>query len=183
MFASSKNSPKFYQNLRFKSNWYDMIDQHPEDAFHQAKMHIEEQSKRPLRSPHNDSQYRTDENMRNHEIIKIDGRRRCRNHYQLINPHRVGKNVPNTEHPFPLIKNIFRKVKNKSYYVLATRFVYQDEDFMIIDVIGKRFHVIEVANFNTSSFKLVPPIEVEHILRVISFRAMTTLASLEIDQR
>ena len=73
----------------------------------------------------------------------------------------MGKNVPNAEHPFPLIKNIFRKVKNKSYYVLATRFVYQDEDFMIIDVIGKRFHVIEVANFNTSSFKLVPPIEVE----------------------
>ena len=51
-------------------------------------------------------------------------------------------------------------MKNESYYVLATRFVYQDDGHHI-DVIGKRCHVIEVANFDTSSFKLVLPIEVE----------------------
>lgn len=66
-------------NIKFKDYLIDVAKILISENKNESLSYIQdEQSKRPLRSPHNDPSYRTDGNMRNHEIIKIDGRRRCK---------------------------------------------------------------------------------------------------------
>ena len=64
--------------------------------------------------------------------------------------------MPITDHPFPIDKNIVRKVIGKNYFIKAELFKYH-EDGKNIFVIGPKCNVTEQELYN----RLVLPIQIE----------------------